>query len=57
VSLPQRTTVPQTLEFVAWLAPGSYQAVAWCGSSLAAEQGVLFAADDEQPLTLSLQRR
>lgn len=57
VSLPQRTTAPQTLEFVAWLAPGSYQAVAWCGSDLAAEQGVLFAAGDEQPLTLSLQKR
>ena len=57
VSLPQRTTAPQTLEFVAWLAPGSYQAIAWCGSDLAAEQGVSFAAGDEQPLTLSLQKR
>ena len=57
VSLPQRTTAPQTLEFVAWLAPGSYQAVAWCGSDLAAEQGVLFAAGDEQPLELALRKR
>lgn len=56
-SLPQRTTAPQTLEFVAWLAPGSYQAIAWCGSDLAAEQGVLFAAGDEQPLELSLRKR
>lgn len=57
VSLPQRTTAPQTVEFVAWLLPGSYQAIAWCGSGLAAEQGVLFAAGDEQPLTLALRQR
>lgn len=55
-TLPGRTTAVQTLEFVAWLAPGNYQAVAWCGE-LVAEQPVVFAAGDEGPIELVLRRR
>ncbi len=44
-------------EFVAYMAPGTYEAIAWCGETLEARESVGFVAGDDNPVTLMLRPR
>jgi hypothetical protein len=45
------------VKFVAWMAPGTYEAVAWTASGLEARQTVVFAAGDDSEVRLTLARK
>lgn len=48
---------PQVLEFEAWLAPGEYEVLAWCGTGLGAKDRIPFAATATLPVDLRLVAR
>lgn len=44
-------------EFVAWMAPGTYEAIAWCGEAFEARATIVFVVGDDTPVTMLLQPR
>ncbi|MBL8735963.1 MAG: carboxypeptidase regulatory-like domain-containing protein [Planctomycetes bacterium] len=53
-AVPAASRDPQVLEFEAWLAPGDYEGIAWCGTGLGAKDRIPFAATATQPVDLRL---
>ena len=45
------------LEFEAWLAPGEYEALAWCGTGFGARERIPFGAEANLPVELRLVAR
>lgn len=56
-AVPAASREAQILEFEAWLAPGDYEAIAWCGTQSRAKERIVFAATATLPVELRLVAR
>ncbi|MBL8752061.1 MAG: carboxypeptidase regulatory-like domain-containing protein, partial [Planctomycetes bacterium] len=53
----QKPGVETEVTFVAWMAPGTYEAVAWTATGFEARQGIVFAAGDDREVRLTVARK